>query len=433
MSVQLVIPDLGDGSGQARGTITSIAIGVGDYLGVGDSFLELETDKVTMEVPADRAGVVTSVLVRVGEEVRPGQACVELEDGAGSGEGSVMQPDLGNVRRGDVPTYAAKDHDPAGQASREGITVMSNVVAGIGQARVVPAGPSTRRLARELGMDIRILNGTGPAGQITPQDVKAEACRLLVMQGRSDPGVTGGLDPLPDAGKHGEVWRRVLTGMERVTAANMARAWRHVPHAWMEESADVTELDDWRRRHGTCVRELGGNLTLTVLIAKAVACALKDFPKLNCVIDESSQEIVFRKYFNIGIAVDTDYGLVVPTVRDADKKGLAALAREMTLLTQKAHDRKLLPGEMDGAGFTISNLGGRGLERILPVVNWPQVAILGVATARDIPVCREGSIVPRKMLPMTLGFDHRVINGAEGARFIVKVRELLEDPRSMLI
>jgi len=290
-----------------------------------------------------------------------------------------------------------------------------------------PAAPSVRRMARELGVDINQVAGTGPSGRISVDDVKAHTKRLVASGGRSA-GATA--EPLPDFSRWGDVERQAMRAVRRKTAEHLSVAWQTIPHVTQFDLADITALEELRKKYAKQTEAAGGNLTVTAIAVKVVASALRVFPQFNASIDFGADEIVLKKYVNIGVAVDTDRGLLVPVIRNADQKNIVQLAVELAQLSEKARTRKITLEEMQGGCFSISNLGGIGGTYFTPIVNAPEVAILGVSRASMQPVYQKetGGFVPRMMLPLSLSYDHRVIDGADGIRFLRWVAQALEDP-----
>jgi pyruvate dehydrogenase E2 component (dihydrolipoamide acetyltransferase) len=290
----------------------------------------------------------------------------------------------------------------------------------------IPAAPSVRRLARELGVDIAQVQGTGTSGRISFGDVRA----FLQKSTQAAPanGVAIAAAPLPDFSKWGEVERQPMSGIHKATAEQMARAWATVPHVTQFDKADVTELETLRKQFGAKAEKAGGKLTVTAIALKVIASALQKFPQFNASIDMAANEIVMKKYVHIGVAVDTERGLVVPVIRDVDKKNIVELSVELTQLGEKARARKTSLEEMQGGSFTITNLGGIGGTSFTPIVNTPEVAILGMSRSNMEPVWNGSEFEPRLMLPLSLSYDHRVINGADGARFLRWVAQALEQP-----
>jgi pyruvate dehydrogenase E2 component (dihydrolipoamide acetyltransferase) len=413
--MELRIPELGDNVAVA--TVVGVLVREGDRVAPGQPLLELETDKAVMEVPAEAGGVVKRVLVQVGEEVRPGQPFLELAEEEALEVSQVAQSAPAPEARPEPAPEARPEPTPqaegpkAPQAPSEG--------------RLVPAAPSVRRLARELGVDIREVRGTGLAGRITEEDVRRAAGLA--------PAALEALPPtprLPDFSRWGPVRHEPMSGVRKATMRAMAQAWAQVPMVTHFDEADITELEALRKGYARKAEEKGFRLTLTAFLLKALALTLKAFPKFNASIDPEKQEVIYKDYVHIGVAVDTPHGLLVPVIRDVDKKGILALAQELQEVSERARARKLSPEEMQGGTFSLSNLGGIGGTGFTPIVNWPEVAILGVSRSQMKPVWdpEKEAFLPRLFMPFGLTYDHRLIDGAEAARFCRHLAGLLEDP-----
>jgi pyruvate dehydrogenase E2 component (dihydrolipoamide acetyltransferase) len=403
--MELRIPELGDNVAVA--TVVGVLVREGDQVAPGQPLLELETDKAVMEVPAEAGGVVKRVLVQVGDEVRPGQPFLELAEEEAAEVSQVAQS-APEARPEPAPEPAPPR---APQAPSEG--------------RLIPAAPSVRRLARELGVDIREVRGTGLAGRITEEDVRRAAGLA--------PAALEALPPtprLPDFSRWGPVRAEPMSRVRKATMRAMAQAWAQVPMVTHFDEADITELEALRKGYARKAEEKGFRLTLTAFLLKALALTLKAFPKFNASIDTEKQEVIYKDYVHIGVAVDTPHGLLVPVIRDVDKKGILALAQELQEVSERARARKLSPEEMQGGTFSLSNLGGIGGTGFTPIVNWPEVAILGVSRSQMKPVWDPGqeAFLPRLYMPYSLTYDHRLIDGAEAARFCCHLAGLLEDP-----
>ncbi|WP_347240644.1 2-oxo acid dehydrogenase subunit E2 [Thermus sp.] len=406
--MEVRLPELGDNVTQA--TVVGVLVKEGDRVEPGQPLLELETDKAVVEVPAEVGGVVKRVLVKVGDEVRPGQPFLELSEAEGGAEApprAEEKPEAPAPKAEEAPRPAPKE--PSGP-----------------ERRLIPAAPSIRRLARELGVDLGQLRGTGLAGRITEEDVRRAAG--LAKAPAAPPAVPA--PSLPDFGKWGPVRREPMSGVRKATLRSMSQAWAQVPMVTHFDEADITELEALRKRYAKKAEEKGFRLTLTAFLLKALALTLKTFPKFNASLDVEAQEIVYKDYVHIGVAVDTPHGLLVPVIRDVDKKGVLALARELQALSERARERKLAPEEMQGGTFSLSNLGGIGGTGFTPIVNWPEVAILGVSRSQMKPLWdpEKEAFVPRLLMPFGLTYDHRLIDGADAARFCRHLAGLLEDP-----
>lgn len=413
--MELRLPELGDNV--ATATVVGVLVKEGDRVAPGQPLLELETDKAVMEVPAEAGGVVEQVLVKPGDEVRPGQPFLVLK-----AEGAA--PAEGQAPTAEAPQRAEKAEPPAPRAE----TLEAPPPPAEGR-RLVPASPSIRRLARELGVDIYALRGSGLAGRITEEDVRRAAG--LAAPERAAPAPSR--PPLPDFSRFGPVRREPMSGVRKATLRAMAQAWAQVPMVTHFDEADITDLEALRKRYAPKAEERGFRLTPTAFLLKALALTLKAFPKFNASVDEEAQEIVYKDYIHIGVAVDTPHGLLVPVIRNVDQKGVFALARELQEISERARERKLTPEEMQGGTFSLSNLGGIGGMGFTPIVNWPEVAILGVSRAQMKPVWNGEAFVPRLILPFSLTYDHRLIDGAEAARFCRHLALLLEDPLGLAL
>jgi len=326
---------------------------------------------------------------------------------------------------------AEKEELPRGEVAepRPGVQPKPEEAPKPGEAReLIAAAPSVRRLARELGIDINEVVGSEPGGRISEEDVRNYARSIILNVTRLRPAAVGMAAPLPDFSKWGEIERKPMSGIRRKTSARVSEAWRTIPHVTHFDQADITDLEELRRRFARKAEEAGGKLTITAIALKVVASALKVFPQFNASVDTAAEEIIYKKYCNIGVAVDTDRGLLVPVIRDADKKNILELAVELTDLSEKARNRKITIEEMQGGSFTITNLGGIGGVNFSPIVNSPEVAILGLARAARQPVFVDGQIAPRLTLPLALSYDHRLIDGADAARFLRWVAEALQQP-----
>jgi len=416
---------LGDGIKSAD--VAAIHVAVGDTVSVGQIVLELETDKAVMELQCPYAGTVVKVLVKKGETITPGQAVLSLESSAAPATGSAAAA---------KPT-AAKDAAPvaASAASRNGgdKASIAKAVPAIatslpsGRELPLPAGPATRRLARELGLNLANIPGTGSGGRITLEDV------ARAVAGASEAGNGLVIPPLPDFAQFGPTDRQAYSKLQKTVANNLSLAWQIIPHVTQHDLADITETEAARKHFVETAPKGTAKVTMTALALKAVVACLKEFPHFNSSYDSAKAELVLKRYYHIGVAVDTPTGLVVPVIRNVDQKSVLQLAAEMTELATKARDRKLQVSEMQGGTFTITNLGGIGGTSFTPIVNYPEVAILGMSRSQKQLQIRDGEVVERLMLPLSLSYDHRVINGADAARFVVKLVTLLSDAFRLVI
>ena len=466
------VPELGENV--AGGDVMRVMVNVGDTVAHDQPVLELETDKATIEVPSTVAGTVKEVRVKKGDKVKVGAVVLTVEEGAASGNGATGKA-AAKTEENAAPPPAPKAEAPAAeskpaQESRPDSKILAmppraeaNVPkanpaeAGLhdaGPARaghydagpakaghyeggsrgpVAAASPAVRRLAREIGVNVDEVQGSGPAGRISQDDVKEHARRILssvsssAASGAASSGARA-VRPLPDFQKWGEVDRQAWSNVRRATSEHLSYAWNVIPHVTQFDKADITAIEELRKKFKEQIAKAGGNLTVTAILVKILAIAVKKFPQFNASIDTERGEIVYKKYVNIGVAVDTDRGLLVPVVRNADRKNIAEISIEVNQLAAKAREKKLSLDEMSGGGISISNLGGIGGTAFTPIVNWPEVAILGVSRASTEPVWSKDAFQPRPMLPLSLSYDHRVIDGADAMRFLRWVAEAIEQP-----
>ena len=480
MPTEFKLPELGENI--TAGDVVRVLVAPGDTVAKDQPVLELETDKATIEVPSNVAGTVSAVKVKQGEKVKVGQVVLTLDDQGAAAEkkpeaaaarGKEKKPAAGEEGLSQTATPERAAPQPQGEAAARGAaerdqgttvdqpaaqradagTVAAAAPAGRKRGEVVeisrgarpapqpaaaaeaapegpaaPAAPSVRRLARELGVDIRLVTGSGAEGRISAEDVQQYVRN--VMAG----GAAGAARPaaaLPDFAQWGEVDRRPMSNIRRKTAEHLSNAWTTIPHVTQHDKADITGFEALRRKYGPQVERAGGKLTVTAVALKIVEAALRKFPQFNSSIDQARNEIVYKKFVHVGVAVDTERGLLVPVIRDVDRKGIAQLAAELAAASEKARAGKLSLEEMQGGGFTITNLGGIGGTAFTPIVNWPEVAILGMSRGSHEPVYNGAAFEPRLLLPLSLSYDHRVIDGADAARFLRWIAEAFEQPFMM--
>ena len=441
------LPELGENI--SEGDLVRLMISPGSRVAEGQPVMELETDKAVVEVPSSVSGIVKEVKVTEGEKVKVGQVIFTLE-GAGATQPKPAPPRTAPVEHvsgqhgarlafqaairaeGKTEEQALPPDQPQPAPPAFRMPVQLGKVAGTEQRAPVPAAPHVRRLARELGVDIYEVKGTGPGGRISDDDVKAhaKACLAAAASAVQAPPVAGhfAAPRLPDFAKWGKIERVSIRGVRRKTAEHLAESWSTIPHVTQHDRADITELEQLRARFAPKAEEAGGKMTVTAIALKVCAAALKVFPQFNASIDMEKDEIIYKQYIHIGVAVDTDRGLLVPVIRDVDKKNIVELAVEMSQLSKKAREKKLTPAEMEGGTFTITNLGGIGGIGFSPIVNHPEVAILGLSRSRIEPEWINGKFEPRLILPLSLSYDHRLIDGADAARFLRWVAEAFEQP-----
>jgi len=422
--VELRLPELGENIETA--IVAQVLVQPGNHVRRDQPVLEVETEKATLEVPAVDEGTVREVLVRAGDKIRVGAPILRIESTAGAAVVASVAPVVEPI----APAAA-----PAPERSAPAVIAFPVPALRrrpeIGPS--VPAAPSVRALARELGLEILHVPGTGARGRISRDDVKAHAKRLLAGGASGAVAAVAVAAPLPDFSAWGEVETEPLSGVRRATAKAMAAAWAQVPHVTQFDAADVTQLDELRKKFNAREEARGRKLTMTAIVIKMVAAALEKFPRFNASLDLATEVLVRKKYVHVGVAVDTERGLLVPVIRDANAKGLLEIVDELAELAARARERKLTPDEMAGASFTVSNLGGLGTTHFSPIVPWPQVAILGVGRAEHRAVWTNGAFEPRSMLPLSLSYDHRAIDGADAARFVRWIAEALEQPLLLLV
>jgi len=421
---ELKLPDLGDNVASA--VVVGVLIKEGETVAAGQPVLELETDKAVMEAPASEGGTVLKVMVKAGDEVKSGQVIAML-----GGVAATPAPAAEALKPAPAPTPAPAPATPAPAAAPATSAKPDPVAAApAGQRKLIPAAPSVRRLAREMGISLMDVMGSGPAHRISESDVKRFATGEAAPVPTTSAVPTPAAMPLPDFSKFGPVRREAMSGIRRATVRSMAQAWSTIPMVTQFDKADITEMETLRKKIGPRAEKRDAKVTMTAILLKIAAAALKQFPKFNASIDTTANEVIFKDYIHISVAVDTPTGLLVPVIRNVDKKGIITLAAELGAIAAKARDRKLTPEEMQGASFTISNLGGIGGTGFTPIVNWPEVAIMGVSRSSMEPVwnAENGAFEPRNIMPFSLSYDHRLIDGADAARFCRFVAEMLEDP-----
>ena len=439
------IPELGEGV--AGGDVTRVLVKVGDVVAHDQSVLELETDKATIEVPSSVVGRVTEVKVKQGDKIKVGAVVFVVDDAAPQDAAPAdaaskapaaatapsappaVEPPAAEQPAPEQPakvvSMPARPAQEASKPARE--TTEPQKPSRAPNRAAAPASPSVRRLAREIGVDIDEVHGSGPQGRISDEDVKEHARRLLSGV-ETTAGPQSRTVPLPDFERWGPVERQPMSNVRRTTSERLSHAWTTIPHVTQFDKADITAMEELRKAYREQVHNAGGNLTVTAMLVKIIATAVKQFPQFNASLDPQAQEIVYKKSVHVGVAVDTERGLLVPVVRNADQKNITQIAIDVHQAAEKARARKLTLEDMSGGGITISNLGGIGGTYFTPIVNWPEVAILGVSRGIIEPVWRNGVFEPRQLLPLSLSYDHRVIDGADAARFLRWVAEAFEQP-----
>jgi pyruvate dehydrogenase E2 component (dihydrolipoamide acetyltransferase) len=465
MLFEFKLPDLGEGIHEAE--VLSIEIKAGEMVKEDQLILKVETDKAAVEITSPVSGKVQEIFVKAGEIVTVGTVMVSFE--------TTSAPHGAAPQVAEAPAAQPAREPVAATADSGAARAPSNYVNELAGARPIPATPATRRLARELGVDLRLVPATGPAGRVMKEDVRSFAAKSLepmvsdplaqrraakqqskegaasgngspqslsAKYGGGEGGHEGQAAPanlhaappvvLPDFSKYGKVERVLLRSIRRKTAEGMARSWSHIPHVTQFDEADLTALDAVRSKFDEQVKGAGGRLTFTVFVLKAVVSALQKYPQFNASLDEAKSELVFKHYYNIGVAVATERGLIVPVVRDVDRKGIVELAVELAEIAEKTRLGKIELEGLQGGSFTITNVGAIGGTGMVPMINHPESAILGMAKAAQKPIVRDGKIEIGLILPLALSFDHRIADGAEAAYFLRHIISRLEEPFSFL-
>lgn len=447
MSVkEVLLPDIGDFDAV---DIIEILVAPGDTVARDDSLLTLESDKASMEIPAPFGGTVREVHVRIGDKVSEGSLLMTLENSQAGTKPPAARAQPASAPP--APVTPAVETKPAAPATTDAAEAAGDSAQLPGSvtplAPPVPpergaeqprgkshASPAIRQFARKLGVDLSQVAGSGPKNRVLKKDVESFVKAAMTRSGAAaSVGIAVTEAPSIDFAKYGEIETLPLTRIQKLSGANLHRNWVTIPHVTQFDEADITGMEEFRRQQKDKVAKEGVRLTLLSFLMKAVVVALKEFPHFNASLDESGENLVIKKYFHIGIAVDTPNGLVVPVVRNVDQKGLFELARELGRISDKARDKKLSPEDMKGGTFSISSLGGLGGTAFTPIINAPEVAILGVSRSRIKPVYQDGEFEPRLILPLSLSYDHRVIDGADAARFTTKLSTVMSDIRHMLL
>ncbi|NNL06602.1 MAG: dihydrolipoyllysine-residue acetyltransferase [Gammaproteobacteria bacterium] len=428
----ILVPDIGDFEGVE---VIEIMVSAGDAIGVEDPLVSLESDKAAMEIPSPQAGTIKEVKVSIGDKVSQGDLLVTMEASAEAPAAEETpaakpeQPAPAAAAEPEKPAAAATADKPAQAPTHRPPPVAPSPVDEAG-FRKAYASPSVRKFARELGADLGQISGSGNKGRILKEDVTAFVKKVITAGGN---GL--GVAPMPeiDFSQFGEIETQALTKINRLTGQFLHRNWVTVPHVTQFDEADITELENFRKQLNEEHKNDGVRVTVLAFLMKALVSALKEYPRFNSSLDATGENLVLKKYIHIGVAVDTPDGLVVPVIRDCDRKSLVDLAGELIEISGKARDRKLSPADMSGGCISISSLGGIGGTAFTPIVNAPEVAILGVSRAQMKPVYKDGEFEPRLILPISLSYDHRVIDGADGARFTSFLSKVLSDTRRLLL
>jgi len=447
----ITLPELGEGIEEA--TIINIFVSPGDSIKKEQSVIEIETDKAALELPSPFDGTISDILVSEGDVIKIGDLIAKVAEGGAApkekpakkerkkeekkADEKVVEVAVEEPKEEEAEEVEEKVDKPAETKAPEKKEETDNVVSIVKDEKKVsaPASPSTRKLARELGIDIDSVSGTEPGGRISADDVIKFAKNLIANskitaethRGKYQPN----LPALPDFTRWGEIERAKMGTVRRLTAKNLTMAWT-IPHVTQHDKADITELDQLRKANKQKAKDAGGSLTITPILIRIVASALKVFPEFNASIDMENNEIIYKKFVNIGFAVDTDRGLFVPNIQNADKKNIIDIAVELSDISERTRNKKITPDELKGSTFTVSNLGGIGGTYFSPIIYYPDVAILGVSKSTIEPVYVDGNFEPRLMMPLSLSYDHRIIDGAAAARFLTWLVKALEEPFKIL-
>ena len=432
--VDFHLPDLGENIEAAD--VVNVLVKAGDVIEKDQGILEIETDKATIEVPSGVAGKVVEVLAKAGSKAKVGDVIIKVESGIND-ESTSVEEKFAEINKEEASKPAEpkveKAQTPTGE--RESIQRMEMDDQPPVLKGAAPAAPSVRRIAREIGVDINKVPGTGPGGRISMDDVKAFSKKLHESYTKGGgAGLNIKSESLPDFTKFGAINKVEMTNIRKKTAEHLSYAWATIPHVTQFDKADITLLEKIRKELNKSVEKSGVKLTVTAILVKIIVEALKKFPQFNSSIDMEKKEIIYKNYFNIGVAVDTEFGLIVPALKNANKKSLTEISIDMNALAEKARNKKIGLDDLQGGCFTISNLGGIGGTYFTPIVNSPEVAILGVSRGVYEPIWNGyGVFEPRLMLPLSLSYDHRIIDGADAIRFLRFVVEALENPIKLLL
>ncbi len=418
MIKDIILPSLGEGI--TEGTVISLLVNKGDAVDEQQGIVEVETDKVALEVPVEDAGIIEEILVADGDIIQVGQIIGKINIASDTKE--IVSLKIDKVEEIPLKNVAVIQKTPQQETVKRIQSTTDLSLKNYKTNRFFRASPLARKLARELGVAIDTIKSDG--GRVRVKDVKNFVKNRLSTVGESKPIQK----PLPDFSRWGTVDRKKLTPMGSAVLKNMEYSWVTIPHAWINEKVDITDIEASRQKHKAQVNEAGGSLTITSLLVKICTLALKKHPIFNSSLDSASKEIVYKDYYNIGVAVDTDRGLLVPVLKNTDTKNLTEISQDLTNLSQAAKAKKTTIENLEGATFTISNLGGIGSTGIMPIINSPEVGILGIGASSLEPKWNGTEFKPRLMTPLTIAFDHRVINGADALRFLRTIKELLEDP-----
>jgi pyruvate dehydrogenase E2 component (dihydrolipoamide acetyltransferase) len=418
------LPKLGEGADS--GVVVNIFVKEGDTIAKDQAILELENEKAVASIPSSAAGVVTKVYVKNGDKISIGQRLLSVADGAGAAPAPAAAAPKAPAKKAAPKAAAAPEPEPEEEADEPTAEEENDTDAG----PLPAASPSIRRMARELGLNLRKIHGSETGGRIVMGDVRAYVQRLIKLAAKPAKTAAAEAKPAPvsiDFAQFGPILKKPVTNLRSVIARRMAESWTTIPHVTQFDEADFSLLNELRKKYGAAYQAQGLKLTLTPLVLKAIASTLKKYPIFNSSLDELANEIILKEYIHLGVAVDTDLGLIVPVIRDVDKKSVLDIGKELEQLAAKARDRKLSGDELKGGTFTISNQGAIGGSYFTPIINKPEVAILGIGRGAMKPVARDGKVEIRLLTPLGLSYDHRVIDGGTAARFTVDLVKALEN------
>lgn len=430
---EILLPDIGDFD---TVEVIEIAVNIGDQINAEDTLITLESEKATMDIPSPQSGEIKQIKVKVGDKIKEGTPIVSLLVSETTNTEQKKEPEKiesKTIEEKPIETSAPTPESlPTPRPAPK--TPETSQLVGQSQSAKAHASPSIRRFARELGVDLGLVYGTGPKGRILKEDVKAFTKSIMSGEKLANKGAFATPEVPPvDFSKFGEIEEQALSRIRRLAGQSLHRSWITVPHVTQFDEADITELEDFRKSKIEAAKKQGIKLTLIAFLVKAVVDVLQQYPEFNSSLSTDGENIIIKKYFHIGVAVNTDNGLMVPVIKDADKKGLFDIAKEISELSEKAREGKISPKDLQGGCFTISSLGGIGGLNFTPIVNTPEVAILGVSRASIKPVYENGELVPRLIMPFALSYDHRVIDGVAGAQFTQFLSTVLSDIRHILL
>jgi pyruvate dehydrogenase E2 component (dihydrolipoamide acetyltransferase) len=427
--IEIKVPDIG---GADKVDVIELLVKAGDHVDVDTPLITLESDKASMEIPSPSAGVVSKIILKIGDKVSEGDTILLVTSAE---KGATAPVELVEPQAEEQPAATVQTSAPKSAAPSQIVEVIIPDIGGAtdnGDDQIVFAGPAVRRMARELGVSLALVSGSGRKGRIAKEDLNAYV-KARLSQPQSSSGFNVPSSPVIDFSKFGDIEQKPLSKIKRATGVNVHRSWITIPHVTQFDEADITDLEAFRKSETERAKNADYKLTILAFVCAVVSKALQQFPQFNASLDATGENLIYKKYCNIGIAVETPNGLVVPVIKDVDKRTVIDIAKEMARLSAKARDKGLMPADMSGGCFTISSLGGIGGTAFTPIVNSPEVAILGLSRSSVKPVYKNDEFVPRLMLPLSLSYDHRVIDGAEAARFTRYIADCLADIRKVLL